>query len=345
MTPGTVAVPWTQVYPAAIDSGHEQLISVVKGNGLTEILATPQNFANNNQPQYGSEKFGNTSLRLYSKQDGSSVWNETDINTAFDGQGDTFLDVNHNVVNAARKDTQMAQDAQGNLFIEYSSDASNIGIDRIPAAMVADLAAGNSITPYSSTQILAPDNVATRFGVLRPQFAVGSLASDPSQTAVYLFSGDVGLPTGSDPVIWSWQGTTSDSFASSNSLWKTTNDSSDVGGAWAPMTVDGNGDLYSTDSLASNVYKLSWSSSSPAFTQFCAAPAHGTSAGLVAYTSPTDGSTTLFSLTTDTTGHTTVATTPVSGVGAGTWTFPTTPIDPLNSSIVNPLMGVDLASG
>ncbi len=322
-------------------SGHEQLISVVTGSGVTEMLATPQNFANT-QAQYGEIEFGSTSLRLYSKADGGSTWYERDINTAFDGRADSYFNANlGHYLNGARVDDEMAMDGQGNLFIEYLSSASALSVDRIPAAMVQALATGATITPYSSTQVLDPVNVAAfGTGTLRPQLAVGSDSTDATKTAVYVFGGDIGVAV---PQMWAWEGTSSDSFSSptttTNPLWKHVDDplSTGVGFGWSPMTVGGAGALYSAG-IGGEIYELSWSAATPAFTPLFLAPLRGTRSGLVAYTDA-GGAATLFSLTTDATGHDTVASTPVSG--SGTWAYPDTPMDPFNANIGNPRLAVD----
>jgi hypothetical protein len=347
---GTITVPWQQDLSSSGNTGDEQIVAEVKGAGVTEVLATSIYF--DDWADYG-QGLGDTSLRLYSKADGSSTWYEQDINAAFDGQLDTGL-LGGALRNFARKDNGMGMDADGNLYIEYSSDASALAVDRIPESMVQELANGEAISPYSSTQILDPSDVAAiGSGALRPQMAVGSVGST-GLTAVYVFTGDITDPSGTPYAgegMWSWEGGVGDTFARvSGSAWTFTADSGDpatgvppggVAGAFAPMTVDGNGDLYALDAHQQAVYEFSWADASDGFTRLFGLGAGGGS-GLAAYTG-TDGVTTLFSLSTDAASDQTVASTPVTGDDAGVWQS-SAPFSPVVNSL-GPQLAIDPVSG
>jgi hypothetical protein len=331
----SASVPWAQTGLTA--TGNEQLVgtAVSPVTGVRAVLTQVQEFMNPTSP------FGTTPQRLYLSADNGTTWYETDYNPAFDGHG------HPSGSDAARYDSEMAMDGEGNLFI---CNLSTLVVDRIPESMVQDLATGQPITPYSTTQILDPNNVAAMgTGNLRPQLAVGSLASDPTKTTVYIFDGEAS-PGQTVTTTYAWQGTISDSFSSPNNggLWHkmTSAASLGIGAVWAPMTVGGDGNLYTTN--GSDVYSLSPTATT--FTQLFALPpaailsVHTVSNALAAYT-PTGGTTMLFALTKDSNSKLTVATTPVSGSGAGTWTFAPVPVDPVDTDVTSPILAVDPATG
>jgi hypothetical protein len=281
------------------------------------VLAQVQAFSNtnNNAPP---AQFGNTSLRLYLQAPGSTTWFKQDINVDLDGQADTYLQ-NGQLEKKCRKDDEMAADAAGNLYVEYSSDASLLAVDRIPKSMLQDILDGVTLTDYpGTTQILSPQDVAVfNDGAYRPQLAVGSLGSD--RTAVYVFGGD---STDSGPlpnmVMWAWEGGAADSFSVNSSIWETVADDQHVGAVWAGLTVSGDGTLYGSN--GTDVYQLAWSATAaPAFSHVAAVPPGGIQTehnlgNLGSYTS--GGVTTLVALANDAAGHLAVATMPASGVGA-----------------------------
>jgi len=324
ITVGSASVPWEQdLSQGASITGDKQIVSVAKGSGVTEVLACVQDVNAYNYFNNGVG-FGHTSLRLYSKTDGSSTWYEQDLNTAFDGLADMWQPPTLSFSrNYARQDDSMAMDADGNLYIEMEGQISTLAVDRIPAAMVQELATDPSeITPYDSTQVLSPEDIAvTGYGALRPQMAVGSITNGPNagETAIYLFSGDISGQSNFQPLLWYWVGNDSDSLAdpnSSGSGWTQVNDplSIDVCGEWAPMTVDGNGTLFSTNGAGSEVYEIS--PSSPVFTPIFATPAQF--GQLVAQTD-SQGDTTLYTLCRTLQGSLAVEDTPAAGNSAGTW--------------------------
>jgi hypothetical protein len=122
------------------------LVASASGGGVTAVLAQVQAFSKPANSVNG--QFGNTSLRLYVRN-GSGSWHEQDVNTSFDGRGD-LESVGGVTEKKARKDGQMVMDAQHNLYVLYSSDASLLGIDRISFAKLQSLASGNAISDRSS---------------------------------------------------------------------------------------------------------------------------------------------------------------------------------------------------